>query len=176
VRYGSASSGRRSGKAPAAYPLLGREKGESSIKLTCEIRIPVPPDDVAAVLLSSDEAPKWQKGLRAMEVVQGGPNQVGSLARLYYSESGREYVLQDELAECTPGRRWKSRVSGSGMTALVETELVELEEGTLVKLTWDGRPNAWWARIFFPLLRRRLERHITSDLAALDQLVRSRVS
>lgn len=73
-----------------------------------------------------------------MEVVSGGPDEPGSLARLHYEQAGRAYVMDDELLECDPGWRWRSRVSGNGMTIVVVTELEETQRGSVLRMTWDG--------------------------------------
>jgi hypothetical protein len=152
-----------------AIPIHGE-----SMKLNFEVRLHAPAEVVAAVLTSAKDAPAWQEGLVEMEVVRGGPNQVGALARLHYVEDARSFVMQDELLECSPGRRWKSRVSGSGMTVLVETALEDAEGDTLLRMSWNGRPDARWARLFFPFLGPVLRKRITSDLESLQRLVLNR--
>lgn len=128
-------------------------------------------EKVVEVLLDPNEAPRWQKDLEKMEVVRGDPNEVGSLARLHFEEKGRDFVMLDELLECQPGHKWKSRVSGEGMMALVTTSLQSTEDGTILRMTWKGSPNARWARLIFPLFRSRVRSRIRGDLDALAQLV-----
>lgn len=144
------------------------------MELRFEVYLPARREEVAEVLLTPEEAPKWQSGLERMEVVKGGPNEVGSLARLHFLERGREYVMLDELLECRPGHEWKSRVSGEGMTVLVTTSLQSAEGGTTLRMTWDGKPDARWARLVFPLFRPRVRNRIEGDLNSLTQLVGSR--
>ena len=144
------------------------------MRLNFEIRLHAPPQAVAALLTSAKDAPKWQKGLVEMEVVRGGPNEVGALARLHYAEKARTYVMQDELLECRPDRRWKSRVSGNGMTVIVDTVLEDSDGDTLLRMSWNGRPDARWARLLFPFLRPVVRRRIASDLESLKRLVRNR--
>lgn len=144
------------------------------VKLNVETALGAPIETVAAVLTSAEDAPKWQNHLVRMEVVKGGPNQIGSLARLHYVENGRAYVMEDELVDCKAGRRWRSRVSGNGMTIEVQTELDASDGATIIRLTWDGKPDAWWARLLFPYVKPVLRRHLLGDLRALDRLVRER--
>lgn len=145
------------------------------MRVICQVEVRASPDQVAEVLNAPEEAPKWQTGLSRMEVVRGGPNEVGSVARLDYSEGGRTFEMADELLECVPNRLWKSRVSGAGFSAMVETQLVETEAGTMVGFIWEGRPEALGARLLFPLMRRRVRKRIDADLAALRRLVEERV-
>jgi hypothetical protein len=152
----------------------GQHSGDSPMKLRHEILLPASPDQVADILGSADDAPKWQDGLERMETVRGAHNEVGALARLHYVEQGRSYVMQDELLECEPDRRWKSRVSGNGMTIIVDTVLEDVGEGTQLRMVWDGRPDAVWARLVFPLARPTISSHMEADLESLRQLVVSR--
>lgn len=145
------------------------------MELRFEVHLPARRESVLEVLLDPNEAPRWQKDLKKMEVVRGGPNEVGSLARLHFEEGGREYVMLDELLECRPGHEWKSRVSGEGMTALVTTSLHSVEDGTTLRMTWSGRPDTRWARWIFPLFRPRVRNRIKGDLDSLTQLVSSRL-
>lgn len=127
------------------------------------------------VLADPELAPLWQRHLVRMEVVRGHANQVGAVARLHYEERGRSYVMQDELVECEPNRRWRSRVSGNGLSAVVETRLSHAGSGTEVSLTWTGRPDRWLARLVFPLFARALRRGVDADLEALERCVEQRV-
>jgi uncharacterized protein YndB with AHSA1/START domain len=145
------------------------------MELRFEVYLPARREEVAEVLLTPEEAPKWQRGLKRMEVVKGGPNEVGSLARLHFEEGGREYVMLDELLECRPGHEWKSRVSGEGMTVHVTTSLRPAEGGTTLRMTWSGKPDIRWARWIFPLFRPRVRNRIKSDLDSLTRLVGSRL-
>jgi hypothetical protein len=106
-----------------------------------------------------------------MDVVRGGPNEVGSLARLHFIEGGREHVMDDELVDCDPDRRWRSRLSGNGLTIVVETELIAAGPATLLRMRWDGKPDARWRRPIFSLLRPIVRRRLRQDLEALKRLV-----
>jgi hypothetical protein len=144
------------------------------MKLSHEILLPASPKQVADILGSEEDASEWQDGLVKMETVRGAHNEVGALARLHYVENGRSYMMQDELLECEPDRRWRSRVSGNGMTIVVDTMLEDADGGTLLSMSWDGRPDAVWARVLFPLARPTIRRHLEADLESLRELVASR--
>ena len=141
------------------------------MRITANVHIAAPPDAVAAVLADASRAPDWQHGLARMEVVHGGANEVGSLARLHYQRRGRSYTMEDRLIACEPYRTWRSRVSGHGMAAIVETRLVPRGSGTDVHLTWEGRPDGRVARLVFPLFTPFVRRGIRRDLQALRRCV-----
>jgi hypothetical protein len=141
------------------------------VRFEVSIRVHASADEVAAVLNDPEAAPRWESDLQRMEVVRGGANEVGSLARLHYVENGRAYTMDDELLECDANRRWRSRVSGNGMSILTETTLVERGGETEVRLVWDGGPDAWLGRVVLPLLKPAIRRRARRDLEALKRLI-----
>jgi hypothetical protein len=145
------------------------------MNVDASIHISALPDAVASVLVDPERAPEWQRHLVRMEVVHGGANQVGSVATLHYEERGRAYVMRDELIECEPNRMWRSRITGNGMTATVQTRLVGDGQGTKVQLCWEGRPDRLWARVFFPLSTRLVRRGVAADLQALKTCIEHKV-
>jgi hypothetical protein len=144
------------------------------MRLRHETLLPASTDQVADILGCAEDAPMWQDGLERMETIRGAHNEVGALARLHYVENGRSYVMQDELLECERDRRWKSRVSGNGMTIVVETTIEDADGGTRLRMVWDGRPDAVWARLAFFLIRPTVRKHLEADLESLRQLIVSR--
>jgi hypothetical protein len=141
------------------------------MRVRARARVRAPIDDVAAALNDAELAPRWQRDLERMEVVRGAPNEVGALARLHYVEKGRAYIMEDELLECDPDRRWRSRVSGNGVSAVVETRLTAAGDDTDVDMTWSGRPDALWARPLFYALKPIMRRRMRADLDALARLL-----
>ena len=116
----------------------------------------------------------WTRHLEKFEVVRGSIEEPGALARLLFRKKGRRYTLEDELLETEPGRRYQSRVSGHGITAMVETRLEPQDEGTRIKLAWDGRGTSPLYNLILLLLRRKIRREAFIELADFKKLVESR--
>jgi uncharacterized protein YndB with AHSA1/START domain len=129
------------------------------------------PEDVARVLLDPDRAPLWNTGLERFEVLTEASGLVGSRARLHFLQAGRHYVMEDEMLEVTPNRRFLSRVSGDALEAEVETLLDSAGRTTLVTVRWSGRGKKPLLRVALPLMRRRLARQIRVDLGKLKRVV-----
>ena len=141
------------------------------------IRIGVPPEVVAGVLLNAALAPQWTAGLEQLELVAGEPGEPGCVGRAHYLARGRRHTLEDTLEEVTPNRRFLSRVTGEGITATVETILTPIGEGaTELSLRWEGRGTTPLTRVLLPMMKRRLARRITADLRSLRQLAESDLS
>lgn len=135
------------------------------------IRIGVPPEAVARVLLDADLAPQWTAGLERMEVVAGELGQPGCVGHAHYVENGRRYVLEDVLLDVTPNRRYRSRVRGGGIAATIETTLEPVGDGqTRLTLRWSGRGSNPLTLIALLLMKRRIAQRTDADLRSLRRL------
>lgn len=131
------------------------------------------PEDIVRIFLDPEKAPLWNTGLERFEVLSETPGLVGSKARLHFVQGGRRYVMEDELLEVEPERRYLSRVSGDMLEAEIETLLVPTDSGTLVTVRWAGSGKKPLLRLLLPLMRRSLARQILADLAKLKKLTES---
>jgi hypothetical protein len=136
----------------------------SSILINC------PPGDIARIFLDPEKAPLWNTGLERFEVLTTTPGLVGSRARLHFAQGGRRYVMEDELLEMEPERRYLSRVSGDMLEAEIETLLAPTDWGTEVAVRWTGSGKSPLLRLLLPLMRRSLSRQTLVDLVKLKEL------
>ena len=118
-----------------------------------------------------DNMPHWTKHLERFEVVKGNIQEVGALARLHFKKKERSYIMEDELLETEPGKRYKSRVSGQGMVAEVETLFEKTDTGTRITLKWTGRGRVTPLNLSLLLLRGKIKREATSELIEFKNLV-----
>jgi hypothetical protein len=132
-----------------------------------------PPRDVAQVLLDAEKAILWTTDLKQFEVITRPPDLVGSKARLHYEQNGRRYIMEDELLEVEPDRRYLSRVTGEAITAEVETILSPIREGTQVSVRWSGHGRLLLLRLILPFMRRSIARQAHTDLMKLKALIES---
>jgi hypothetical protein len=126
----------------------------TSFEISTEINKPV--DIVTAALNNADNFPYWQNDLERFEVVKGGPDQVGSIGRLHYSQKGRSYIMEDRLIYCEPGKKYVSEVEGDALFARVETTLQSLGNKTKMTLRWSGRGKVLFLKLFLPFLRGKM--------------------
>lgn len=133
-----------------------------------------PIDIVAQALNNAGNFPYWQTDLERFEVVKGGPNQVGSIGRLHYSQKGRSYIMEDRLIYCEPGKKYVSEVEGDAIFARVETTLQPLNDNTKMTLRWSGKGKILFLRLFLPFLRSKMAKHAKEELEIFKQLVEER--
>jgi hypothetical protein len=121
--------------------------------------------------IDPDNMPHWTKHLEKFEVVKGDSEEVGAQARLHFKKNERSYIMEDELLETEPGKRYKSRVTGQGIIAEVETLFEKTEKGTRIILKWTGRSRVIPLNLLLFLLRGKITREATSELIEFKSLV-----
>jgi len=141
---------------------------------TVSIVIGRPVEIVARALMDPENHPYWQTGLRKFEVIKRAPGEVGSVARLHYSEKGRPYVLEDRMVFYEPGKRIVSQVTGEAIAAEVETALRPSGAGTEMTIHWSGRGKILPLKIMLPLLRGKMIRQSRAELEKFKELVETR--
>ncbi len=124
--------------------------------------------------MNPENFPYWQTDLKRFEVVEGGPNQVGSLGRLHYSRKGRPYIMEDKLTACEPGKKYVSEVTGDALSAEVETSLESLGDKTKMSLRWSGTARTFPLRLLLPFLRGKIAKQAKKELETFKSLVETR--
>jgi len=135
------------------------------------IHINKPPDIVNQAYTDPENMTHWTKYLERFEVVKGNSIEAGALARLHFKKKDRTYIMEDELLETEPGKRYKSRVSGQGIIAEVETQIEPIDNGTLITLRWTGRGKVALTDLLLYLLRGKIKREASSELLEFKTLV-----
>jgi uncharacterized protein YndB with AHSA1/START domain len=141
------------------------------IRFVTSVHINRPPDIVDQAYVDPENMPYWTKDLEKFEPIKGHIGEAGALALLHFRKKGRTYIMEDELLETEPGKRYKSRVTGGGITAEVETVFETADEGTLITLKWAGKSKAAPFNLLLYLLRIKIKREATSELIEFKNLV-----
>ena len=129
------------------------------------------PHMIEAAFLNPDNAVYWTTDLERFEVISRTPNLVGSVAHLHYKQGDRRYILEDMMEDYVPGKYFKSRVTGGGLTAQVETWLQEQNGGTEVKMRWAGKGTTFLMRLLLPLIQGSIKKGMTAELETFRDLV-----
>jgi len=115
------------------------------------IVIDKPLDTVLKAYTNPENIVFWTTDLIKFEVIKGGPDKVGSIAHLHYSQKGRSYVMEDKLIYCDPGKKYISQVSGDALTAEVETTFHPIDNQTEIRMTWAGKGKILLLKLLLPL-------------------------
>ena len=141
------------------------------MRFVSRIHISQPPDIVNQAYTDPQNMPYWTKHLEKFEVVKGNITQAGAMARLHFNKKNRPYIMEDELLETEPGKRYKSRVTGQGIIAEVETLFDPTDQGTLLTLKWNGRGRKIPVNLVLYLFRGKIKREAASELLEFKTLV-----
>ena len=141
------------------------------MRFVTRVHINKPPGIVNQAYTNQENMTHWMRHLERFEVVKGNSAEAGALARLHFKKKDRSYIMEDELLETEPGKRYKSRVTGQGIIAEVETLFEPLDKGTLITIKWTGRSKAAFFNLVLYLLRGRTRREATSELIEFKKLV-----
>ena len=129
------------------------------------------PHIIEAAFFNPDNAVYWTSDLEHFEVISRTPNLVGSLAHLHYKQGERRYILEDVMKDYVPEKYFKSRVTGGGLTAQVETWLQDQNGSTEVKMRWAGKGTTFLMRLLLPFLKGSIKKGMTAELETFRDLV-----
>jgi len=135
-----------------------------------------PVDIICKALNNPDNHTYWTTDLERFEVIKGGPDMVGSVARLHYSQKGKTYIMEDKLIYCEPGKKYISEVSGDAINATVETNLKAIGDKTEMSLKWSGRGKVFFLKLLLPIFRGRMIKQAKFELGTFKKLVEERGS
>jgi hypothetical protein len=135
------------------------------------VHIDQPPEIVAQAFMDPSNAPLWTTDLERFEVISREPGEIGSVAHLHYRQGGRSYVMEDVLEEMIPNQYFKSRVSGNGIVASVETWLQMVDGGTEVRIRWSGSGASLPMRIILTFMKGNIKRQTKLELEKFKALV-----
>jgi hypothetical protein len=141
------------------------------VSFEIEILINSPPEIVDEALWNPENAVYWNKGLERFEVVKGEPRKVGTVGRLHFVQGGKKHIMEDVLEYSDPGRRYRSRVSGPAIEAIVETTLEPVDGKTKVKVVWDGKGKKLLVRLMLRFFINKLIRQSNEEFKTFKRLV-----
>lgn len=129
---------------------------------------------IVKALMNPDNFPYWTTHLEKFEVIKGKPGEVGSIGHLHYLQKGRQYVMEDKLIYCEPGKKYVSKVTGDVLTATVQTTLQSKGNETEMTVKWSGKGNIFILKILLPLLRFRMIKQSKRELETFKKLVETK--
>src|SRR5215467_1056458 len=77
-------------------------------------------------LNNPDNLKLWIAGFQKVEPISGTPGTIGAKAKHYFKEKGKNIVLDEEITEVIPGKKFASTLSSSMMINTVNSYFSEL--------------------------------------------------
>jgi hypothetical protein len=137
-----------------------------------DIEIPLPAEQVWAVVTDYASDTDWRKGITEMTPDRDGPPQVGTNVREVLQLAGRQYVTDTTVTEVGPGMSY--RFAGTGTSGVVRggRTVTATTESDTTTFTYDVElePHAI-PRFARPVLRWWLQHGLRRDLRRLRTLL-----
>jgi hypothetical protein len=114
---------------------------------------------------------KWTKDLEKIEIVKGTFGEIGATMHLHYNQNGRKSVLEDRLEYLDPYKKIKSRVTGGGFIAGVETTFTSINKETEMTMKWNGKGDNIVVTTFLTILKKKIKRGALSEINLFKELV-----
>ena len=117
----------------------------------------------------------WLGGFQRYEQVSGTPGTVGAKAKHYFIERGKELVLDEEIIEVIPEKKFLGTLGSSMMVNTVTNYFNDLGNGqTEYSLSSDTEFKGFFWKQIGPLMKGEFKKRQQSDLQRLKQVLESR--
>lgn len=140
---------------------------------TKELHVPCSPDqafDHIAVHFFENH-PRWDPDIVEMTVTSAGPIGPGTTGRETRNFSGRRFVTDFEISEFDPPRRFAHRSTTGMMGEEADYRIQPADGGSAIRAQVRIYPKAPALRLFFPLIRRVIERNYAANMARFERIL-----
>lgn len=119
----------------------------------------------------------WLGGFQRFEHINGTPGTVGAKAKHYFLEKGKELVLEEEIIEEIPQKKFVSTLSSPMMVNTVTNYFNDLGNNqTEYSLSSDTQFKGFFWKQVGPLMKGEFKKRQENDLQTLKQVLENVVS
>lgn len=97
------------------------------MKYSVDIEINLPRENVAELLLNSDNYPKWMEGLETFEVLEGEPGKVGAKSKFHFKTGKREITMIETVLENSLPDKYEVSYEAKGVYNIVGNRFEEID-------------------------------------------------
>jgi uncharacterized protein YndB with AHSA1/START domain len=127
-----------------------------------------PVGEVWAFLQNPDNLKLWLSGFQKVEQVSGVPGTVGAKARHYFLDRGKELVLDEDIIEVIPQKKFVGTLGSSMMVNTVTNYFIDLGNGqTEYSLSSDTQFKGFLWKQIGPLMKGEFKKRQEKDLRTL---------
>ena len=139
-------------------------------RTTIIIRKPI--KEVWTFFKNPDNLKLWLSGFQKYEQVSGEPGTVGSKARHYFIEKGKELVLDEEIIEIIPEKKFVGTLGSPMMVNNVINYFNDLGNGqTEYSISSDTQFKGFFWRQIGPLMKGEFKKRQEKDMQTFKQVV-----
>lgn len=116
----------------------------------------------------------WLGGFQRFEQVSGAPRTVGAKAKHYFLDRGKELVLDEEILEVIPEKKFLATLGSPMMVNTVTNYFNDLGDNkTEYSLSSDTQFKGFFWKQVGPLLKSEFKKRQENDLQKLKQVLES---
>jgi len=131
--------------------------------------------EVWAFFKNPDNLKLWLGGFQRFEQVSGTPGTVGAKAKHYFLERGKELVMDEEILEEIPEKKFVGTLSSAMMVNTVTNYFNDLgNDQTEYSLSSDTQFKGFFWKQIGPLMKSEFKKRQENDLQRLRQVLESR--
>jgi uncharacterized protein YndB with AHSA1/START domain len=117
----------------------------------------------------------WLGGFQRFEQISGTPGTVGAKAKHYFLEKGKELVMDEEIIEEIPEKKFVGTLSSPMMVNTVTNYFNDLGNNqTEYSLSSDTQFKGFFWKQVGPLMKSEFKKRQENDLRRLKQVLESR--
>ena len=131
--------------------------------------------EVWAFFKDPDNLERWLGGFQRFEHISGTPATVGAKAKHYFLEKGKELVMEEEIIEEIPEKKFVGTLSSPMMVNTVTNYFNDLgNDQTEYSLSSDTQFKGFFWKQIGPLMKSEFKKRQENDLQRLKQVLESR--
>jgi len=131
--------------------------------------------EVWAFIKDPNSLKLWLGGFQRFEQISGTPATVGAKAKHYFLEKGKELVMEEEIIEEIPEKKFVGTLSSPMMVNTVTNYFNDLgNDQTEYSLSSDTQFKGFFWKQIGPLMKNEFKKRQENDLQRLKQVLESR--
>ncbi len=142
-----------------------------SIYYESEIIVNKPVNESWAVMSDDTNLPKWIKGLKKIELINGTANTVGAISKIYVEDNGQEMIMEEIITAVTPNEHLAMTFTMDFMDMDYEILFKEKDGKTSIKSKSTTTGNGIIAKSMISFMTSSMQAQEDENLNNLKKLI-----
>ena len=141
-----------------------------------KIIINKPLKEVWAYIQNTDNLKYWLSGFQKFEHISGTPGTTGAKGKHYFLERGKELVLDGEIIEVVPEKKFAGTLGSSMMVNTVSNNFTDLGNGqTEYSISSETQFKGFLWKQIGPLMKGEFKKRQEKDLQTLKAILENEI-